>query len=191
MDNVVAEEGDEDGRDDQDEAACPWRQDSAVDDVQELGRGHDVDGTPADTGDGVDEGKDTHADVTHEEPGEDHLPEPEPGAKSGEEGDGDGPEDVEEDDAEDGGAKVEAKDGVGQGAKSESGDDHVGGEPHGGGVVDAGLCSLFDGDHFDTSGFSVEHRHDLCVPGVVLGLEFGFFDNGLFLLEGQVGPFLF
>lgn len=103
VDGVVTEEGD------QDQTTGPRRQNTAVDDMQELSRRHDVDSTPTDTGDGVDESEDSHTDVTDQVSGQDHLSETKLGTENGEERNWQGTQDVEKENAQDRGTEVQAE----------------------------------------------------------------------------------
>ena len=137
--DLVPEEGDEERRrGDDDDARVSG--DIRVHGVEQLRADDDVDRRPSDAGEDVEEGDDFHAVEAEIEAREHHLTEPVGGPERGEEGDrGDG-EHVDEEDGEEGVDEAELEDGDGQGADSEAGHDHVGGEPHGADFAQVRVC---------------------------------------------------
>ncbi|KAG7838832.1 hypothetical protein KL942_003828 [Ogataea angusta] len=170
VDHVVAEKGDDDGQDDNDQTSGPRWQSMVVDHVEQLGRGHDVHGTPTDTGNDVDEGKDPHRNISHKVSRKHHLSETELGSVDGEEGHWNGTQEIEKNNGQHRGAEVKAKNTVGQTSNVERGNHHVGREPHGGAGPKRGLGFLQHGNHLYTSRFTMEHAHDVGVEARESGL---------------------
>ncbi|KAG7802349.1 hypothetical protein KL944_002726 [Ogataea haglerorum] len=170
VDDVVAEEADENGEDDNDQTPGPRWQSVVVDDVEQLGRGHDVHGTPANTGNDVDEGEDPHRNISNKVSRKHHLSETKLGSVDGEEGHGNATQQIEENNGQNRGTKVKAKNTVGQAANVEGGNHHVGREPHGRAGPKRALGFLLHGNHLDTSCFTMEHAHDVGVEARESGL---------------------
>ncbi|KAH3678024.1 hypothetical protein OGATHE_000679 [Ogataea polymorpha] len=141
-----------------------------VDDVEQLGRSHNVHCTPTNTRNDVDEGKNPHRKISNKIPGKHHLSETKLGSVDGEEGHRNGTKDIEENNDQNRGSKVKTKNTVGQTSNVEGGNHHVGREPHGRTGPKRALGFFLHGNHFNASCLTMKHTHDVGVEARESGL---------------------
>ncbi|KAH3671099.1 hypothetical protein OGAPHI_000810 [Ogataea philodendri] len=182
VDEMVAKEGDTDGNQNQNQTAGPWRTSVVVDDVDKLGRGHDVHGTPTNTGNTVNGSKDTHSKVSNKEPGQNHLSKTKLSTVDGVEGNRRASQHVEEDDHQNRGTKVEVENTVRKSTQRKGGNHKVGRQPHGSTGPQRVVGLFLNRNSFDASSFTVEHADQVGIEARV-----GLFELGSFLHKWLFG----